>query len=185
MQYSPFFCAPFRLDILEGDMIMEIKKMRLELLKPADYNPRVDLETDDPDYESLKNSILRFGHVQPVVWNEDTGRLVGGHQSLKVLHEIGCEEVECVVVHMSEPEEKALNIALNKIRGRWDMDKLSDVMEELVAEGLDAFTGFCEKEVAKLIEEIEPVTISDHEIDISEFGEGKFKNKCPRCGFLY
>lgn len=164
---------------------MEIKKMKLGLLQPADYNPRVDLQSNDLEYESLKKSILRFGHVQPVVWNENTGHMVGGHQSLKVLQEIGCEDVECVVVHMSEPEEKALNIALNKISGRWDMDKLSEIMEEMVKEGLEMFTGFCEKEVEKLIEEAEPIAVSDSEINISEYSEETFEHKCPRCGFLY
>lgn len=68
---------------------MEIKKMKLDLLKPADYNPRMDLQPGDPEYENLKQSIQRFGHVQPIVWNESTGHIVGGHQSLKVLRDLG------------------------------------------------------------------------------------------------
>lgn len=104
------FCS-FQI-ILEGEIIMEIRKMKLDLLQPADYNPRVDLRPGDPEYESLKKSIVRFGHVQPIVWNENTGHMVGGHQSLKVLQDIGRKEAECVIVHMSESEEKALNIAL-------------------------------------------------------------------------
>ena len=164
---------------------MEIRTMKMELLRMAGYNPRADLQPDDPEYESLKKSILRFGHVQPVVWNEDTGCVVGGHQSLKVLQDIGYKEVECAVVHMNELEEKALNIALNKISGRWDMDKLSDIIGELVEDGLEEFTGFCEKEIEKLLEEMEPVVLSDTEIDTEQYSEDTFEHKCPRCGFLY
>lgn len=165
---------------------MEIKKMKLDLLQPADYNPRMDLQPGDPEYENLKQSIQRFGHVQPIVWNENTGHIVGGHQSLKVLRDLGgVEEVECVVVHMGEAEEKALNIALNKISGRWDMDKLSEIMEELVAEGMEVFTGFDEKEVEKLIEEAESIVFSEPEINVNNYDEDSFKHKCPRCGFLY
>lgn len=164
---------------------MEIRKMELDLLHPADYNPRVDLQSGDPEYESLKKSILRFGHVQPVIWNEDTGRVVGGHQSLKVLKDIGRKEVECVIVHIGESEEKALNIALNKINGRWDIDKLSEIMKELVDEGLEMLTGFCDKEVEKLLEEAEQMVLSGMEISPSEYSEEKFRHKCPRCGFLY
>lgn len=164
---------------------MEIRKMELDWLHPADYNPRVDLQPGDPEYESLKKSILRFGHVQPVIWNEDTGRVVGGHQSLKVLKDIGRKEVECVIVHIGESEEKALNIALNKINGRWDIDKLSEIMKELVDEGLEMLTGFCDKEVEKLLEEAEQMVLSGMEINPSEYSEEKFRHKCPRCGFLY
>lgn len=165
---------------------MEIKKMKLDLLKPADYNPRMDLQPGDPEYENLKQSIQRFGHVQPIVWNESTGHIVGGHQSLKVLRDLGgVEDVECVVVHMGEAEEKALNIALNKISGRWDMDKLSELMDELVAEGMEVFTGFDEKEIEKLIEDAEAIVFSEPEINISKYDEESFKHKCPRCGFLY
>lgn len=165
---------------------MEIKKMKLDLLKPAEYNPRIDLQPGDPEYEHLKSSISRFGHVQPIVWNERTGHIVGGHQTVKVLRDLGeAEEVECVVVYMGEAEEKALNIALNKVKGRWDMDKLSGIMEELIAEGMEVFTGFDEKEIEKLVEEAEAVVLSASEIDARKYDEESFRHKCPRCGFLY
>ena len=64
---------------------MNIEKKNVKDLLPADYNPRKDLKPGDPEYEKLKRSIEQFGYVEPVIWNEKTGRVVGGHQRLKVL----------------------------------------------------------------------------------------------------
>ena len=77
-------------------MLIE-KKNTAELL-PADYNPRKDLKPGDPEYDKLKRSIEQFGYVEPVIWNQVTGCVVGGHQRLKVLIDMGITEVECVVV---------------------------------------------------------------------------------------
>ena len=87
-------------------MIIE-KKNTADLL-PADYNPRKDLKPGDAEYEKLKRSIEQFGYVEPVIWNQTTGRVVGGHQRLKVLMDMGMTEVDCVVVAMDEDKEKAL-----------------------------------------------------------------------------
>ena len=81
-------------------MIIE-KKNTADLL-PADYNPRKDLKPGDAEYEKLKRSIEQFGYVEPVIWNQTTGHVVGGHQRLKVLMDMGMTEVDCVVVAMDE-----------------------------------------------------------------------------------
>lgn len=96
---------------------MLIEKKNVAELLPADYNPRKDLRPGDPEYEKLKRSIEQFGYVEPVIWNTTTGRVVGGHQRLKVLQDMGMTEVDCVVVELDEEHEKALNVALNKISG--------------------------------------------------------------------
>ena len=93
---------------------MNIEKKNVKDLLPADYNPRKDLKPGDPEYEKLKRSIEQFGYVEPVIWNEKTGRVVGGHQRLKVLTDMGITEVDVVVVDMDTEKEKALNIALNR-----------------------------------------------------------------------
>src|SRR5574344_2788481 len=103
---------------------MQIEKLKTDQLPPSDYNPRKDLKSGDPEYDKLKRSIEQFGYVEPVIWNKTTGHVVGGHQRLKVLLNMGISEVECVVIEMDEETEKALNIALNKISGDWDKDKL-------------------------------------------------------------
>ena len=86
--------------------------MLIELL-PADYNPRKDLRPGDPEYEKLKRSIEQFGYVEPVIWNSTTGRVIGGHQRLKVLQDMGMTEVDCVVVELDEEHEKAIKSAAN------------------------------------------------------------------------
>ncbi len=110
---------------------MEIRKMPIDKLDPAYYNPRKDLKPGDPEYEKLKKSIQEFDLVEPLVWNERTSRLIGGHQRLKVLQELGYTKVEVSVVDLPEEKEKALNVALNKIQGDWDYVKLKDLLEEL------------------------------------------------------
>src|SRR6056297_1418393 len=110
---------------------MKIEKLKTKLLLPADYNPRKDLKPGDAEYDKLKRSIEQFGYVEPVIWNKTTGRVVGGHQRLKVLLDLGMTEVECVVIEMDEEKEKALNVALNKISGDWDKDKLMLIISDL------------------------------------------------------
>ena len=131
---------------------MVIQTLSVSKLVPADYNPRKDLKPGDPEYEKLKRSLLEFGYVEPVIWNETTGHVVGGHQRLKVLIDTGVTEVECVVVEMSEEKEKALNVALNKISGEWDKEKLSLLISDLQLVDFDvSLTGFDAVEIDKLL----------------------------------
>ncbi|WP_207892461.1 hypothetical protein [Paenibacillus pinisoli] len=58
---------------------MNIQTISLDKLNPATYNPRDDLQPGDPEYEKLRCSIETFGYVEPIVWNERTGNMVGGH----------------------------------------------------------------------------------------------------------
>lgn len=105
---------------------MQIELMKLQDLKPADYNPRVKLEPGMEEYEKLKQSILEFGFVDLPIFNKQTGNLVGGHQRVAVAKDLGiCEEIEVSIVDLPLEKEKALNVTLNKITGRWDEDKLS------------------------------------------------------------
>ena len=100
---------------------MKLQKVPVEKLKPAKYNPRKDLKPGDPAYEKIKRSMTAYGYVDPVIWNEVTGNIVGGHQRYKVLVAEGVKEIDCVVVHIENPQdEKALNIALNKAVGEWE-----------------------------------------------------------------
>lgn len=124
---------------------MQIEKINVSKLNPAKYNPRKDLKRGDAEYEKLKRSIEQFCYVEPVIWNKATGRVVGGHQRLKVLVDSGLTEVDCVVVELSEENEKALNIALNKINGEWDTDKLAMLISDLQGSDFDvSLAGFDE-----------------------------------------
>lgn len=92
---------------------MNIQKISVEKLNPAVYNPRKDLKPGDKEYEKLKRSIEEFGYVEPVIWNQKTGNVVGGHQRLKVLLDLGQTEIDCVVVDLDLQREKALNVKVN------------------------------------------------------------------------
>ena len=145
-------------------MIIE-KKNAADLL-PAEYNPRKDLKPGDLEYEKLKRSIEQFGYVEPVIWNKATGRVVGGHQRLKVLMDMGITEVDCVVVDMPEDKEKALNIALNKISGEWDKDKLSLLIADLQGADFDvSLTGFDPAEIDDLFKDSRKVKDDDFDVD--------------------
>jgi len=152
-------------------MVIE-RKSTADLL-PADYNPRKDLKPGDAEYEKLKRSIEQFGYVEPVIWNKTTGRVVGGHQRLKVLIDMGITEVECVVVEMDESKEKALNIALNKISGDWDKDKLALLIADLQGEDFDvSLTGFEPAEIDALFKDTIKDGIKDDDFDV----EAELKN---------
>ena len=145
---------------------MVIQTLPVDKLVPADYNPRKDLKPGDPEYEKLKRSITEFGYVEPVLWNKTTGHVVGGHQRLKVLIDTGVTEVECVVVEMSEEKEKALNVALNKISGEWDKDKLSLLIADLQGADFDvSLTGFDAVEIDKLLNSGMDAEDDDFDVD--------------------
>jgi DNA modification methylase len=146
---------------------MQIEKLKTELLIPADYNPRKDLKPGDPEYEKLKRSIEQFGYVEPVIWNKTTGHVVGGHQRLKVLLNMGITEVECVVIEMDEEKEKALNIALNKISGDWDKDKLALLIADLQGADFDvSLTGFEPAELDALFKDSLKDGIHEDDFDV-------------------
>ena len=128
-----------------------VKKIIIDLI-PVDYNPRKDLKPGDPDYEKLKHSMKEFGYVDPIIWSQQTGRMVGGHQRLKILQDEGIQEAECVVISLNDEKEKTLNIALNKISGDWDKNKLALLMTDWQASDLDvSLTGFDENEISDLL----------------------------------
>ena len=147
---------------------MEIRKVKVSDLRPAEYNPRQDLKPGDREYEKIARSIDEFGYVEPIVWNETTGNIVGGHQRLKILIERGETEVEVSVVRLNEHDEKVLNVALNKITGRWDTGKLTDLLKELQAEGAMEVTGFEDWELDALSMQYDHIDDLLNE-DFSEF----------------
>lgn len=129
---------------------MEIKRIPIDQINPAKYNPRKDLKPGDPEYEKLKKSIDEFDLVEPLVMNKRGNVLISGHQRLKILKERGDTEIEVSVVDLSPERERALNIALNKIRGDWDLPKLSELLKNIDDE-LKDITGFDAEEIDELL----------------------------------
>lgn len=152
---------------------MQIEKIEVGKLKAAEYNPRKDLKPGDAEYEKLKRSIKEFGYVEPVIWNKRTGNVVGGHQRLKVLKDLGHTDVDCVVVDLDEQKEKALNIALNKISGEWDNDLLTALLKDLDGQGYDVtLTGFDLAEAQELFGSGSMENVREDEFDAdSALGE--------------
>jgi ParB family chromosome partitioning protein len=144
---------------------MNFQKLNIDDLHPAAYNPRKDLKSADSEYKKIKRSIEEFGYVDPVIVNADL-TVIGGHQRLKVLKDLGYKEIDCVVLDIEKDKEKALNIALNKISGEWEMGKLKDLIEELDAGAFDVeLTGFDFAEIEALINELDPKGIKEDNFD--------------------
>jgi ParB-like chromosome segregation protein Spo0J len=108
---------------------MKITKVKISELKQAEYNPR---RLTKKQYEDLKASLEKFGLVDPIIINSDN-TVIGGHQRLKIVRELGASEVPTVRVNLSKEDERELNIRLNKNTGEFDLDVLANNfdMEEL------------------------------------------------------
>ena len=146
---------------------MKIETWKLKDLNPAEYNPRKRLTPEDKEYQDIKRSVERFGYVDPIIVNRD-GTIIGGHQRYFVLSDLGYEEAQVSVVDLNKNDEKALNIALNKITGEWDEMKLRDLLLELDLDGYDlAATGFSSQEVEDLCIRLdEDLEAEEDEFDI-------------------
>nr|UVN00438.1 MAG: ParB-like nuclease domain protein [Bacteriophage sp.] len=138
---------------------MQIERKKISELNRAAYNPRIDLIPGDTEYENLRRSIATYGMLIPVIWNKRTGNVVGGHQRLTVLENEGEAEVDVSVVDLDEMQERQLNVALNKIEGGWDEEKLAELLTEL---GDDAtLTGFTQQEIDSLTNDIDGLIDGD------------------------
>ena len=142
---------------------MKITLVNINSLNPAEYNPR---QISNKQYEDLKASMEKFGCVDPIIININPERLnvvVGGHQRLRILKQLGAEKVPTVSVNLSEEDERELNVRLNKNGGEWDMDLLSNFDIVDLKEW-----GFKEIELGFNIDKIDedkPITITVKEDD--------------------
>ena len=145
---------------------MEFASYKIKDLIPADYNPRKKLKPGDKEYEKIKNSIKEFGYVEPIIINTDM-TIIGGHQRLTVLSDMGYEEVECIMVQVDKTKEKALNIALNKITGEWNKELLADLIKDLQNSDFDMdVTGFEPPEIEQLFNSVHDKKITEDDFDV-------------------
>ena len=128
---------------------IEVTYVPLSNLNASEYNPR---KWDTKAKEQLKESITRFGIVDPLLANSAEARkniLIGGHFRLEVLRELGYTEVPVVYLNISDIEkEKELNIRLNKNQGEFDYDLLAEFDESFLAD-----IGFDSEELDSIFEE--------------------------------
>ena len=118
---------------------MKIVQRSINDLIFAEYNPR---ELTPDQHQQLKDSLTRFGVVDPVIINTHKDRkdiIVGGHQRTKVWKEMGNKEIPTVEVKLNPEKERELNIRLNKNSGQWDEQALQENFntEELIEWGFD------------------------------------------------
>ena len=148
---------------------MKWQTLPIDVLLPAVYNPRKSLKKGDKEYEKIKNSILEFGYVEPIIVNYDM-TVIGGHQRLTVLKDLGYKEVQCVVVEIKDENKvKALNIALNKITGVWNEQLLADLISDLQKSDFNIdFTGFEPPEIEQLFSKVHNKEIKEDDFDVDE-----------------
>jgi len=157
---------------------MKITKVKISELKQAEYNPR---RMTNKQYEDLKNSLEKFGCTIPIVINGDV--IVGGHQRVRIMRELGAEFVPAVRVNLSKEDEKELNIRLNKNSGEFDLDILANNfdMEELKDWGFkDIELGFnIDKIVEGNIEDDHIPEVKESRVKLGDVWElGKHRLMC-------
>lgn len=105
--------------------------IKLADIIPAPYNPREDIEPGTEEYKRLRKSLEDHGMVEPPVVNIHNMRCIGGNQRLTVLRDMGVREVLCSVIDQpDESKEMKLCLALNRIEGRWDTEKLGELLRD-------------------------------------------------------
>src|SRR4051812_17232150 len=131
---------------------LEVRVLPIAALRPAPYNPREHLRPEDPAYQKLAASLREFGLVEPLIWNEATGHVVGGHARLEILRALGVTEVPVSAVRLSPAREKALNVVLNnrEAQASFDPDRLAQLLTELEDLPELELTGFEESDLAAL-----------------------------------
>ena len=145
---------------------MDLRKIKIADLVPASYNPRKALKPGDKEYEKIKRSIQEFGYCEPIIVNSDM-TIIGGHQRVTVLQDLGYDEIDCIVIEIDKTKEKALNVALNKITGEWNKELLADLIADLQDSDFDVtFTGFDPPEIEQLMNCVHDKDIVEDEFDI-------------------
>ncbi len=119
----------------------QIIQKDINSLVSAEYNPR---QLTKEQYQNLKDSIQRFGLVDPIIININKDRkniIIGGHQRVKVARDMGIKEVPVIELDLNLDKEKELNVRLNKNTGEWDYDILANFFElnDLMQWGFDDY----------------------------------------------
>lgn len=165
-------------------------------INPVPWNPRADLTPDDPEWKQIETSLDAFGLVVPLIVNVRTANLISGHQRLAVLRHRGITQVPVTLVDLDNDDEKALNVAMNAVRGLWDEETLAGVLDYLTDAGLAHLTGFSSREIAQLTGELAAefgdsgpplvaptgtTTFDDATPTATDDGDAPLMATCPNC----
>ena len=133
---------------------MKVEQAPIDSLVPDTANPRL-MRKHEAD--ALKRSLKEYGAVEPAVVNAD-GTIVGGHMRIAAAQELGWTEFAVIRVDLPADKAKLLNLALNRIHGEWDSDKLGELIYGLAVDEADlSLSGFDEAELEKLLADVSPV----------------------------
>jgi hypothetical protein len=139
--------------------MLKIEPVKVKDLVLPEWNPRY---MSTQDMEALKRSIQEFGFVEPIVVNKPTMEVLGGNQRAKAAMELGMTEVPAVFVSLPPEKAKALNVALNKISGEWDLEALHKLLSDLSDDtALLSLTGFSEDELTDILGDLRKLDDSD------------------------
>jgi ParB-like chromosome segregation protein Spo0J len=150
-------------------------------LRPHERNPRT-IEPEELD--RLVESLRQYQCVEPVVVNTREGRrgvILGGHQRVEAMRRLGWEVVPVVTVDLGAQEELALLIALNRIKGTWDLGKLRAMVEAIPSIELDAI-GFTAEALPQLLDG--PCAVRGQAVELLEPVLGTTQ-VCPTCGYRW
>jgi ParB-like chromosome segregation protein Spo0J len=159
---------------------LDVRALPIERLTPAPYNPRKRLRPGDPAWNKLEASLREFGLVEPLVWNELSGHVVGGHARLAILRLLGVTEVPVSVVRLSPEREKALNVVLNnrEAQGRFDAGKLAELLADLEPLPELELTGFTVEDLAAMRMRPADAAVAD-----AETGRVEVVLECDAAGY--
>lgn len=159
-------------------MVKNLKEINISDITPSDYNPR---KISDKDFNKLKKSLKEFGLVDPIIINLKTNNIIGGHQRFDVFYkenpnkklylmelgDIGWVLEDTDLKIKDEAHEKALNLALNRMGGEFDIEKLNPLLDELEELQLGELTGF-DLDLEEISYDIEVVYSDDDEEDYED-----------------
>jgi site-specific DNA-methyltransferase (adenine-specific) len=164
---------------------MQWKNLSVDALRPAAYNPRKKLKVGIKEYEKIKNSILEFGYVEPIIVNYDM-TVIGGHQRLTVLKDLGYTEVQCVEVHIEDEKQGqgSQHRPITKSRCAWNEQLLADLIVDLQAANFNTdFTGFEAPEIEQLFSKVHNKDIKEDDFDVEAELQKRPLSRLGMCGF--
>lgn len=130
---------------------LKIEMVEVQGIKESKRNPR---QISKSNFTSLERSLKEFDCVEPIIVNRRDNQIIGGHQRFRALIGMGEKKVPVIYVDLDKNKAKMLNLALNRIKGEWDEQMLSELIYELDQDKIDlSLTGFDNKELDNLLEE--------------------------------
>jgi hypothetical protein len=144
-----------------------VRKLAIKTYRVADLlalrNPKNPRWMPESVAEALEASIESFGLVEPLILNQTTNQLVGGHQRLNALSQMDLETVPVVLLSLNPDQEITLNLALNKVKGEWDYEKLAPLLANISNDELLA-TGFTEEETEAIVSSFSEGPTNEEEV---------------------